>query len=138
MRVSPNWRRRKGGRSAAAATDLELKNYGIPSWNGCRYPVLAAHDLEWALAKRPAPGCRLCGLDRCQRLRFRRPIGNHGRALNKRRVTPCEKSKFTAMRGNCWKHTGPRQLRRPLRTPATLKQRARWNWPKTGGISKTP
>jgi hypothetical protein len=27
-----------------------VKNYGIPSWNGCRYPVSAAHDPEQALA----------------------------------------------------------------------------------------
>ena len=38
------------GRSAAAATDPEQKNYGILAADGCRCPVLAAHDLEGALA----------------------------------------------------------------------------------------
>ena len=33
---------------------------------------------------------------------------------------------------------GAKAMRKPLRTPSNLKQRAKWNWPKTGGISKTP
>jgi hypothetical protein len=41
------------GRSAAAATDPEQKNYGILAADGCRCPVLAAHDLEGALANVP-------------------------------------------------------------------------------------
>jgi len=50
VRVESKLEAKRGERSAAAATDLERKNYSIPSWNGCRYPVLRPHDLEWALA----------------------------------------------------------------------------------------
>jgi hypothetical protein len=33
---------------------------------------------------------------------------------------------------------GARAIAEAAQTPSSLKQRARWNWPETGDISKTP
>src|SRR5438132_5917835 len=116
-----------GGRTAA-----------FPSWNGCRCSILAAHDLEGALANLPRQDADCVGLmgvnvyGPAARLEFT------GRAQSERSMTPCEKSKSMTTRDSCWKHTARRPLRKPPRTPSTLKQRARWNWPEPGGILKTP
>ena len=59
---------------------LEQKNYGIPVVEWLSVSGFGGPRSGRSSCKRPAPGCRLCELDRCQRLQFCRPTGVHGRA----------------------------------------------------------
>src|SRR6202022_4926091 len=99
---------------------------------GCRRPVLAAHDLEGALAKVPRQDTDCVGFIGVN------VYGSAARLEFTVARRTCEKSKFMIMRDSCWKHTAQGPLRKLPRTPPTLKQRARWNWPEPVGISKTP
>src|SRR5207247_3567925 len=95
------------------------------------HPIPAAHPRKRS-CKCAAAGCTLCAHDQVSTSTALSSTELHGCAQNERRMTPCEKSKFTTMRGSCWKHMVPRPLQKPLRTPSNSRQNAWSNWPKPG------